>query len=159
MISGPLGLVSRLNPPPRDLDVLHWISVGGACLLFIVAGSRFVLEPGLLVVAEGRDFTLPQLGQGAQHARTAPVVLGYRRDNVLLFQDGIYRRLVDLRAPLRDYAAAHPGAVLLVLADRQVSFQALSELAQLAVECGLGGVHVAGQSRAVADPAASPTRR
>jgi biopolymer transport protein ExbD len=146
MITRPLDLESHLSRPPRDLDVMHWVSAAGVALFFLLAGSRFVLAPGLLVGGEATDFALPRHGKGAQNVRTASELLSYRRDNVILFGGGVYKRLEELREPLRAYAKAHEGAVLLVLADRQVSVVSVWQLAEMATEAGFAGVQLAGQA-------------
>lgn len=144
MITRPLELEARLGRPPRDLDVLHWVSVAGICLFFMLAGSRFVLAPGLLMGKDASGFALPRPGS-VQNLPTAPVVVSFRRDNMILFGGGVYKRLEELRAPLQAHAQEHPGAVLLVLADQQVSILAVSRLAELALASGFGGVQLAGQ--------------
>lgn len=145
MITRPLELEARLSRPPRDLDVLHWVSVAGIGLFFVLAGSRFVLAPGLLMGREADGFALPRPGT-VQNLPTAPVVVSYRRDNMILFGGGVYKRLEELKQPLEAHAREHPGALLLVLADRQVSILAVSELADLAMAAGFGGVQLAGQA-------------
>jgi len=144
MITRPLDLEARLNRAPRDLDVMHWISVAAVALFFSLAGSRFVLAPGLLV---GKDeFALPRPGSAMRNLRTAPVVVSYRRDNVILFGGGVYKRLEEMRGPLESHAREHPGAILLVLADQQVSILSLTRLAEMALASGFAGVQLAGQA-------------
>lgn len=146
MITSPLDLLSRLNRPPRDLDVMHWISTAGIAVFFGLIGSKFVLTPGLLMGEEGQGFALPQMGTEARNVATAPVVVGFRRDNVILFEGGVYKRLSDLAGPLEIAGRAHRGEVLHVMADRQVSVSSISELAALAVRSGFASVLVAGQA-------------
>lgn len=145
MITRPLELAARLSRPPRDLDVMHWVSAAGVMLFFTLAGSRFVLAPGLLIGSDATGFALPRHG-GVQNVRTAPVVVSYRRDNIILFGSGVYKRLEDLRGPLEAHARENPGALLLVLADQQVSILAVSRLAELAIASGFAGVQLAGQA-------------
>lgn len=145
MITRPLELEARLSRPPRDLDVMHWVSVAAVMLFFTLAGSRFVLAPGLLIGRDSSGFSLPHHG-GVQNVRTAPVVVSFRRDNIILFGSGVYKRLEDLRGPLEAYARENPGALLLVLADQQVSIMAVSRLAELAMASGFAGVQLAGQA-------------
>ncbi len=145
MITRPLDLSTHLSRPPRDLDTVHWVSVAGAALFFLLAGSRFVLSPGLFV-GDAPEFQLMDLGQSAQNVRTAAEVVSYRRDNIILFQGVIYKRLADLKRPLEEYAAKHRGEVLPVLADRQVSAQSLSQLAEMAMAAGFSNVLWLGQT-------------
>lgn len=152
MITRPLDLEARLSLPPRNFDLAFWLSAMLIALFFGLLGSRFVLAPGLLVGADGADFALPQLGAAAQNARTAPVVVSYRRDDVILFEEGRYN-LSDLRKRLEEYAKKHPGEVLLVLADRQVSMQAISDLSAMATSAGFAGIVVAGETQGASQPA------
>ena len=146
MITRPLDLASRLSGPPRDLDVVFWVNAGLLALMFGVLGSRFVLAPGLPVGVGGGvgSLELPRLGAATDNASAASVVVSYRRDNVILFEGGMYT-LAELRRHMESYARAHPGAVLLVRADRQVSMQAFLDLCDMAREIGFAGVLVAAE--------------
>ncbi len=146
MITRPLDLESHLSRPPRDLDMMHWVSVAGVALFYLLAGSRFVLAPGLLVGSSTPGFAIMKLGPDAQNVRTAPEVVSYRRDNVILFQGAVFKRLADLKRPLDDYGAKHGGTILPVLADQQVSAQAVSQLVEMARAAGFGGVLLLGQT-------------
>lgn len=149
MITRPLELEARLSRPPRDLDVMHWVSVAAVVLFFSLAGSRFVLAPGLFV---GNDsFKLPNAGGAAQEVRTAPLVVSFRRDNMILFGGGRYQRIEELRAPLESLAREHPNVALLVVAEEQVSMVAMSRLAELAVSVGFTGLQIAGPKDEPAD--------
>jgi biopolymer transport protein ExbD len=66
-------------------------------------------------------------------------VVSYRRDNVILFEGGMYD-LVELRKHMTAYAKGHPGAIMLVRADRQVSMQAFLDLCEMAREVGFSHV-------------------
>jgi biopolymer transport protein ExbD len=129
MITRPLDLESRLSPPPRDFTALAWVNAGMIALFFSLLGSRFVLAPGMLV-------ELPAVDPAAAGAEATAAVVTYRRDNILLFQDGGMYSLPELQKRLELYARAHPGAALLVRADRQVSQQALIELGIMAKAAG-----------------------
>jgi biopolymer transport protein ExbD len=149
MITRPLDLVSRLGPPPRDLDFFAWVNVGLIVLFFGLLGSRFVLAPGLaMAVGEsGSSLDLPALGTSTGGEGVASVVVSYRRDNVILFEGGMYSQ-ADLRKQMADYVRKHPGAVLLVRADRQVSMQAFLDLCEMAKSVGFANVLVAAESAA-----------
>jgi biopolymer transport protein ExbD len=146
MITRPLDLESHLSRPPRDLDTVHWVSVAGAALFFLLAGSRFVLAPGLLVAADGPEFAIMRHAGGVQNVPTAPEVVSYKRDNFILFRGTVYKRVDDLRQPLAAYGAGHRGAVLPVLADQQVSMQAITALAELAKNAGFGSILLLGET-------------
>lgn len=148
MITRPLDLVSRLSPPPRDLDVFAWVNVGLIALFFGLLGSQFVLAPGLPIgVAADSALDLPRMDGAVNAAGPASVVVSYRRDNVILFEGGKYT-LAELRAPMEDYARLHPGAVLLVRADRQVSMQAFLDLCEMARQAGFANVLAAAEQPA-----------
>jgi biopolymer transport protein ExbD len=143
VITRPLDLESRLSPPPRDFTAVAWVNVGMIVLFFTLLASRFVLAPGLLMGAGNEAFALPTLG-GLQNIRTASVVVSYRRDDVILFEGAIVT-LPELRERLGAYARQHPGEVLLLIADNQVSVKALAELSAVATSLGFAYVHVAAE--------------
>jgi biopolymer transport protein ExbD len=144
MITRPLDLESRLSPPPRDFNFVAWVNVAVIILFCSLLGSRFVLAPGLLI--GGGNFGLPATG-GPQLVQTASVVVNYRRDNDILFE-GARVNLGELRQRLEVYAKRHPGEILILAADRQVSTQALFELYAMAQAAGFSSVLIAGQSAA-----------
>lgn len=138
MITRPLELQQKLAPPPRDFDVLFWINAGAIALFFALLGSRFVLAPGV-PVGVGATLELPRTA--AAELSLAEVVVSYRRDNMILFEGGVYE-LTGLRPQLEAYARKHPGARMIVRGDRQVSLQGFTDLCQLAREVGFAGVVV-----------------
>jgi biopolymer transport protein ExbD len=145
MITQPLELQSRLSPAPRDLDFFAWVNIGLIALFFGLLGSRFVLAPGMPVGLGGENiFELPQIGGANEGAGPASVVVSYRRDNVILFEGGMYN-LTELRTHMEVYAKKHPGAVMLVRADRQVSFQAGLDLCEMARQVGFAHVQLAAE--------------
>lgn len=145
MITQPFELQSRLSPAPRDLDFFAWVNVGLIVLFFGLLGSRFVLAPGLAVgVGGGAALDLPQIAGASAGAGPASVVVSYRRDNVILFEGGMYN-LPELRQHMAKYARQHPGAVMLVRADRQVSMQAFLDLCEMAREVGFAHVLAAAE--------------
>ena len=146
MITRPLDLTSRLSRPPRDLDSIPWVTVGLIALFFMLFASRFVLAPGLLVGGGNEPFELPAAA-GTQYSRTASVVVSYRRDDVILFEGAIVK-VPELQHRLQAYAKQHPGEVLLLLADKHVSLQAMSALSTMAQAAGFAYVQVAGEPQA-----------
>ena len=145
MITRPLELESRLSPPPRDLDFVAWVNVGVIVLFFGLLGSRFVLAPGLPIgVGEQDPIVLPSVGASSGDPGPAAVVVSYRRDNVILFEGGMYA-LPELRKHMEGYVQKHPGAVMLVRADRQVSMQAFLDLCEMARSAGFAHVLVAAE--------------
>lgn len=145
MITQPLELQSRLSAPPRDLDMLFWANVGAVLLFFSLLGSRFVLAPGLPVQV-GSALELPRSASSAQGM--ASVVVSYRRDNMVVFEDGIFA-LGELRPRFEQYAKDHPGSVMLVRYDKAVSMQGFVDLCDMARVAGFAGVLVAAEPQTV----------
>lgn len=145
MITHPLELQSRLSPPPRDLDFFAWVNVAVIVLFFGLLGSRFVLAPGMSIGVGGeQNLVLPEISGATESAGPASVVVSYRRDNVILFEGGMYT-LPELRKHMESYARLHPGAVMLVRADRQVSVQAFADLCKMAESVGFANVLLAAE--------------
>lgn len=144
MITRPLELESRMSPPPRDLDFVAWVNVGVIALFFSLFGSGFVLAPGLLIGERHEGFQLPAAA-GLQYANTASVVVSYRKDDTILFEGAIIK-LPELRQRLEAYAKKHPGEVLLLLADKRVSTQAVFDLSVMAQSAGFAYVLMAGEN-------------
>ena len=138
MITRPLDLAARLRPPPRNFDWVFLV-VGGLIVQFfyLVFGSRFVLAPGPRI-------ELPNASAQIESAGAPSVVVSYRRNNVILFEGGMYS-LAELRKHLAGYAKSHPGTVMLVRADRQVSVQDFFDLCDMAREVGFAGVQAAAE--------------
>lgn len=147
MITRPLDLQSKLTPPSRDFDLFFWVNVGAVTLFFVLLGSRFVLAPGVPVQVGGTPagLELPQTNSAAQGV--ASVVVSYRRDNMVLFEGGIYE-LRDLRKAMETYARKHPAATMLVRVDKQVSVQGLLDLFDMAKAAGFAQVLLAAEPHA-----------
>jgi len=145
MITRPLDLVARLSPPPRDLDFVAWVNAGVIVLFFALLGSRFVLAPGPVIDVSGPGtIELPSTGMVTESTGGASVVVSYRRNNVILFEGGMYT-LPELRKHLDDYAKNNPGAVMLVRADRQVTLQDFLALCDMARAVGFTSVQAAAE--------------
>ena len=143
MITRPLDLGASLSPPPRDLDFVAWVNVGVIVLFFSLLGSRFVLAPGPVIDVSGDNtIELPNAATAAEGTNAAAVVVSYRRDNVILFEGGMYT-LAELKKHLKGYASDHPGAVMLVRADRQVTLQDFLALCDMAKAAGFASVQPA----------------
>ncbi len=152
MITRPLDLESRLSPPPRDLNAVAWVNVGLIVLFFSLLGSRFVLATGVLVgVGEAGAIELPVVSPASVSTAATSVVVSYRRDNVILFDGGMYS-LAELRKHLEVYARKNPGSVLLVRADRQVSTQAWADLCAMAGSVGFANVLLAAEPAMTESP-------
>lgn len=151
MITRPLELETRLSPAPRDLDFVAWVNVGVIVLFFTLLGSPFVLAPGLPIGVDGQNVTeLPHVAGASEHSGAASVVVTYRRDNVILFEGGMYT-LAELQKHMEGYTKTHANAVMLVRADRQVSMQQFLELCEMARSVGFVNVLVAAEPQATED--------
>lgn len=145
MITRPLDLESRMSPPPRDFNAVAWVNVGLIVLFFTLLGSRFVLATGVLVgVGEAGAIELPSVNPASASTAATSVVVSYRRDNVILFEGGMYS-LAELRKHMEAYTRNNPGSVMLVRADRQVSNQALADLFAMAGAAGFKNVLLAAE--------------
>ena len=145
MITRPLDLESRMSPPPRDFNAVAWVNVGLIVLFFSLLGSRFVLATGVLVgVGEAGVIELPSVNPASASTAATSVVVSYRRDNVILFEGGMYS-LAELRKHMAAYTKDNPGSVMLVRADKQVSNQALADLFAMAGAVGFKNVLLAAE--------------
>lgn len=147
MITQPLDLVSKLRTSPRDFDVFFWANGALIVLFFALLGSRFVLASGELIgVGAQEEYDLPRGAATVQAA--ASVVVSYRRDEMILFEGGIYD-IREFRSVLEAYTRKHPEATLLVRADRQVSIQGFKELCDLARAAGFANVLLATEANTI----------
>lgn len=146
MITRPLDLQAKLSAPPRDADFFFWLNVGAVALFFSLLGSRFIQASGELVDTGGQPGQIVIPHAETANVTAASVVVSYRRDNMVLFEGGIYE-LRELHAPMERYAKQHPGSTMLVRVDRQVSAQGLIDLFDLARRAGFGQVLLAAEER------------
>jgi biopolymer transport protein ExbD len=146
MITRPLDLQSRLSPPPRDADVFFWLNVAVVTLFFGLLGERFIQGTGVPVQlgGQGPGFAVPEIATVTY--APASVVVSYRRDNMVLFEGGIFD-LRDLQAPLEKYARRHPGATLMARVDKEVTAQGLLDLCDLARKAGFAQVLLAAEQK------------
>jgi biopolymer transport protein ExbD len=152
MITRPLDLESRMSPPPRDFNAVAWVNVGLIVLFFSLLGSRFVLATGVLVgVGEAGAIELPSVNPASASTAATSVVVSYRRDNVILFEGGMYS-LAELRKHMEAYTRNNPGSVMLVRADKQVSNQALADLFAMAGAVGFKNVLLAAEPTGSENP-------
>lgn len=152
MITRPLDLESRMSPPPRDFNAVAWVNVGLIVLFFTLLGSRFVLATGVLVgVGEAGAIELPSVNPASASTAATSVVVSYRRDNVILFEGGMYS-LAELRKHMEAYTRNNPGSVMLVRADKQVSNQALADLFAMAGAVGFKNVLLAAEPTVTENP-------
>ena len=135
MITRPLDLASKLRPEPRNLDWLFLVNGGLIVLFFSLAGSRFVLAPGL-----GVDFRLPVMAGAREGAAQTTHVISVLSSG-LVFTDAGRFQMGDLGAWLKaeaKKAAAKqmPRPSLLVRADAGVTTADLTAIRSAAAEAG-----------------------
>ena len=126
MITRPLDLASRLQPEPRTFDAFFFVNVGLVTLFFTLAGSRFVVSPGI---------ELPVVSGARASGIRATTVLKVRASGQLLTDGGL---LPDTRLTLwlEAEAKAGPGPVLLIEADRRAATGEITHIEALARHAG-----------------------
>ncbi len=149
MITRPLDLASKLRPPPRSLDALHFVNVLALGLFFFLFGSRFVLAPGL-----GLNFELPQLiGANAAAAQTThainvqPSGLVFTGDAGLLDANSL--RVWLNREAEKTRKKKTPS--LLIIAEKGVSLEILTRINGAAHDAGFQ-VQLAARDTGQAEP-------
>jgi biopolymer transport protein ExbD len=145
MITRPLDLQSRLSPAPRSLDGLFWVNGVIVVLFFTLLGSKFVLPPGVATDFSGGNM-LPQAGSLTGGVTGPTVVVSYRSDNVILFEDGIYS-FVQLRGQMERYITVHPGSVVLLRINADASVGAFMKIGEMAKALGYAGVVLATENQ------------
>ncbi|HET7537651.1 MAG TPA: biopolymer transporter ExbD [Candidatus Didemnitutus sp.] len=143
MITRPLDLQSKLSSAPRSFDGLFWLNVGLVALFFTLMGSKFVLPVGVAIGTDGNS-TLPQASSLAQGVSGPTVVVSYRSENVILFEDGIYSS-ADLTKQMERYIKAHPGSVVLLRINAEAPVKAFTEISEKARALGYAGVVLAAE--------------
>jgi biopolymer transport protein ExbD len=133
MITHPLDLAARLQPPPRNFDGLFLVNGALIMLFFVLFGSRFVLAPGL-----GADFRLPEMAGADAGAAPTAVVISLRHSDMVLVDDGMLD-YTQLRGWLKQRARREKGLALLVRADRHVRLEDMGIIAEMAAAAGFTG--------------------
>jgi biopolymer transport protein ExbD len=146
MITRPLDLASRLQPPPRRFDGLFFVNVGLIALFFSLFGSRFVLAPGL-----GVDFRMPEMPGALAGASPAESVISVRPSGQI-FADGLLN-LPQLRAWLKREAKKSRQPSLLVRASAGVPVSELADIASAAHQAGFVRVVLGAEEPAAAKTA------
>jgi biopolymer transport protein ExbD len=114
MITRPLDLSSKLQPPPRNLDSLFYVNVALLVFFFALFGSRFVLMPGF-----GVDFRLPSVAGANANARPVTHAITVDSAGRILTNDGV-QRIEDLEKWLVSERKGTKEPVLLARADADV---------------------------------------
>jgi biopolymer transport protein ExbD len=127
MITRPLELASRLRPEPRSLDWIFFVNVGLIALFFTLFGSRFVLAPGVPMLAA-------MAGSDA-NARVTTHDIRVWHERQILAGDGL-RTLPELEAWLVAQAKTTKEPVLLVHSNAEVSLELMARILSLARGAG-----------------------
>jgi len=133
MITRPLDLAARLQPEPRNFDAFFFVNVGLVALFFTVAGSRFVVSPGI---------DLPVMPGGPVNGIRATTVLTVRASGQLLTDGGLLPD-TQLKLWLEAEAKAGPRPVLLIEADRRAATGEITRIQGLARRAGFSQVLLA----------------
>jgi biopolymer transport protein ExbD len=128
MITRPLDLAARLRPPPRNFDAWYFVNAGLLALFFQLAGSRFILAPGLEV-----DFHLPAVAGALAGAATATHYITVK-DSGQIFGDNGLMDLGQLGAWLQAEAGRSKDPALLVKASAGVTMDQLARICTAARE-------------------------
>ncbi len=133
MITRPLDLASHLRPEPRSFDYLFYVNVGLIALFFSLAGSRFVLAPGL-----GVDFKIPAMPGALAGAATTERVISVLPSGQI-FADGLLN-MPQLEAWLKAEAKKLKHPSLLVRASAGVPLSELADITSAARAAGFDRV-------------------
>lgn len=126
--------VSRFRPRRAGFEWAALLDLGLLLLLFLLAGSRFVLQPAVTIELPQQPFTN---GVGSRS-----LVVTLSREELVFFNDE--RTTLDgLMSAFRQAAYADPEAVLLVEADAQVPYRMISRVYGMAQEAGIAQVALA----------------
>jgi biopolymer transport protein ExbD len=130
MITRPLDLAAKLQPPPRNFDWLFFVNAGVLVLFFSIFGSRFVLAPGLEV-----DFRLPSVEGANENAKPPTHVINVINSGQILTNGG-QQTMADLGKWLRDEARTTASPVLLVRANAGVHASVVADIVSAARRAG-----------------------
>lgn len=127
------------------LEIAPWIDVVLLFVLVMITLSGTIRKPGLVV-----DLPVARSGAGARYDA---FVLTAPGEEVFFFNDQKVKPAV-LPDRLRETARRHPGAELIIEADRRLTHGAITELYDLAVAAGWSRVVMATRLESTASPAA-----
>jgi biopolymer transport protein ExbD len=142
MITRPLDLASRLQPPPRNFDWLFFANAGLLVLFFTLFGSRFVLAPGL-----GVDFQLPQVAGARAAAIGTTCHISVLRSGQIFTDDGLLT-MAQLPGWLGAKAGDDKEAALLIRAAADVPSGDVYRIAGMAHRAGIAQVILAAEEPA-----------
>ncbi|MDF9832388.1 biopolymer transport protein ExbD [Ereboglobus sp. PH5-5] len=133
MIIRPLDLNSKLSPPPRSYDWVHFVNLTLIAMFFLFFGSRFILSPAIVV--KSSDFQLPSRPADRVSYVPGTTVVSIKGNGQIFADTGIVSH-AQLEAWLAEKIKNSPDASLLVRADAAVTIEEVSRIADLAGEIG-----------------------
>ncbi|MGC4071240.1 MAG: hypothetical protein QM760_01705 [Nibricoccus sp.] len=135
MITRPLDLASSLRRAPRSFDWVFYVNFGLIALFFILFGSRFVLSPALAV--NGEDLQPAKVPEGTESLVASTFVISVKANGQIFVDPNGLVNFDQLRVWLAGRAKRSPGATLLILPDKAVSFDDVAKITVAAKEVGL----------------------
>ena len=136
----------RFKPPvrmPRNLiPATALLSVMLIMLMFYVAGSRFVLQPGVIVNLPASSFDT-----GAPYG---PMVLTISQEGMIFFNDE-RTTLEGLEAVFAQSAHEHPEATLVIEADGRIQQNRIVGIYNMAMAAGIKKIALATRISSVSD--------
>jgi biopolymer transport protein ExbD len=126
MTTRPLDLASKLRPEPRNFDALFYVNAGLIVLFFSLAGSPFVLAPGV---------RLPRIHGAAAGASMTTHRVRVEPSGLIVIPDGP-ADMARLREWLKEEAKKPGQHTLLVTADVRVPSGEVAEICNAAYDAG-----------------------
>ena len=150
------GIRTRFFPRSRIaqglISVAPWVDIVLLVVLFLVVGSRIILQPGVVVSLPEAPFTdgarpgmtVVVLSVGSEHAGT--------REEMVFFDDERFRagdsaQMERLRQAIARAARARPDANLILQADQRIRHGTIVALMNMALEVGVARVIIAEKPR------------
>jgi len=137
MITRPLEIAARLQPEPRNFDLLFYVNGGLIVLFFTLFGSRFVLAPGMALV-------LPEVA-GARAGAIATTCYVSVKDSGQVYTGYGMLSSTLLRDWLRARARENRRPTLLIRASQHVAMNRVTEISSMAYQAGFVSVIVAAE--------------
>ncbi|WP_404425664.1 ExbD/TolR family protein [Nibricoccus sp. IMCC34717] len=139
----PLNLLSRLRPEPASLDWVHFLNVGVLILFFALFGSRFVLSPA--IVLQDPALQVPQMPEASVALAPSTSVVSIKANGQIFTPDAGRISFEQLQVWLARNARQTAEPSLLIIADKNVSYQELSRLYSSAAEHGFARIALAAE--------------
>lgn len=133
MITRPLDLNSKLRPPPRNFDWVHYLNLALIAMFFLFFGSRFILTPAIVV--ESKDFRIPSRPADSVSYVPGTTVISIKANGQIFTDTGVVN-YPQLGIWLAEKIKNSPDASLLLRADAAVTLQEIARITDLARDTG-----------------------